>query len=68
MTTVTISDIGHALIALDTELDRLQLERENMYDERRSIEKRLEQNRARQEHLRKVMIVLMENKTYEVIT
>lgn len=67
MSNVTISDVGHALIALDNELDRLQLERENMYDERRSIEKRLEQNRARQEHLRKVMIVLMETGKYEVI-
>ncbi len=67
MSSVTISDVGHALIALDNELDRLQLERENMYDERRSIEKRLEQNRARQEHLRKTMVILLETKTYEVM-
>lgn len=67
MTTVTISDVGAALVALDTELDRLQLERESLYDERKSVEKRLEHNRARQEFLRKTMMVLLETSKYEVM-
>ena len=41
MTDVTISDIGHAMITLDMELDKLATEE-------RELEMRLEHNRARQ--------------------
>ena len=58
MTTVTISDIGSALICMDMELDRLDLEAEE-------LKLKLENNKARQMIIRKAMIVMHEQGKYE---
>jgi hypothetical protein len=59
MTTITISDRGAALVAMDMELDRLDLEKE-------TLEVKLENNKARAMIIRKAMIIILEEGKYEL--